>query len=740
MKKWTTALSMSIVSLGLLASPGITEASVGTQEERVPIYVAVTDEQVTKEQLIQILKTKLPEMFSTYSNNDFQMSSMSHHYADDLTIRYELMFNKKVNKQTEGGSVTFKGDNLEIEHFYFNPANLKDALFPGKITEDQARKIAEDFVKKVSASGNYSLSNNVPSYYYGSRLITEPITYSFSFTPNENNIPIPDQSMMVSVLGDGKIQSFYQNSMPKRMSFEESKNIISKEAAINKMKEQLNLSLQYTIEYLPYSSKPSVKLVYLPAPNVIGLHATSNQWATYSGKVDSLQSNATLQPLAPNQLKTPSPITLEEAKAIAKQLVDQQENTTKFTIDHAYEYESNDQAVISVSYSYRYRNGSHGSSIEFNKNTGELVSYSDFFGPIPFDEEEAPKNTTPKLSKEKVMELAEKYVKELAPTTVHEYAKANTDPSYDKESQVHHVSFPRIKNGLIVNGDNVSVAIDDEGKLKSFYRYPLNIEEWPSAEAKISNDEAKKIFTEALDVKLVYNRLQNEDGKYELVYFPTVKGQEYYQLDANSGQIINQYEQLEKEKVSHPTAERELNYLIQAGAIEVKDAKTFNADVAITQGQALNMITKSITYFYEDYYMYRQEQPPVSFEQIDADHPYYKVVENATRIGILNPNEDELNIDQKVTNEQLAVWFIRTLGLEQAAKHRDIYQLPIKDAADVDPDKIGYVALSNALGLQKSDQSMFLPKKEVTYAELSKSIIQLAYEIAEKRNSGMYYY
>lgn len=68
--------------------------------------------------------------------------------------------------------------------------------------------------------------------------------------------------------------------------------------------------------------------------------------------------------------------------------------------------------------------------------------------------------------------------------------------------------------------------------------------------------------------------------------------------------------------------------------------------------------------------MHTVEQPPVSFEDINPEHPYYNVVETATRLGILNPLEDELNIDQKVTNEQLAVWYIRTLGLEQAAKHR----------------------------------------------------------------------
>lgn len=100
MKKWTSALGMSIVSLGLLASPALAEASVNPKEERVPIYVAMTDESVTKEQLIQILKTKLPEMFATYSNSDFQMTSMSYHYADDLTTRYELTFQKKlINKR-----------------------------------------------------------------------------------------------------------------------------------------------------------------------------------------------------------------------------------------------------------------------------------------------------------------------------------------------------------------------------------------------------------------------------------------------------------------------------------------------------------------------------------------------------------------------------------------------------------------------------------------------------------------
>src|SRR5690606_6206422 len=218
----------------------------------------------------------------------------------------------------------------------------------------------------------------------------------FNFTSTEKNIPIQDQSIVVNVLGDGKIQYFTQ-MIPeqKRMAFEEAKNIVSKEAALEKMRNQLDLTLQYSIDYSLTSSKPAVKLVYLPAPNVIGLHAASNKWATTAGKVESLNSNVAIQPLAPSQLKAPSPITMDDAKEIARRLVENQGNTTKFTIDHAYEHEMNDQAVISVSYSYRYQNGSFGSSIEFNKNTGELISYSDFYSPIPLEEGET-ENTVPR--------------------------------------------------------------------------------------------------------------------------------------------------------------------------------------------------------------------------------------------------------------------------------------------------------------------------------------------------------
>ncbi|MEG0474004.1 MAG: S-layer homology domain-containing protein, partial [Solibacillus sp.] len=167
------------------------------------------------------------------------------------------------------------------------------------------------------------------------------------------------------------------------------------------------------------------------------------------------------------------------------------------------------------------------------------------------------------------------------------------------------------------------------------------------------------------------------------------------------------------------------------------DASQFNADVAITKGQALNTVMKSLTYFY--YEVYNQEsEKPMSFDNIDPKHPLYQVVESASANGILKPGQETFNPEEKMTREELAVWFIRTLGLEQAAEHSGIYNVTYADKEKISEQYKGYVALSQAMGLQKLEQSNFNPTHEVTYADLAVSIIQLAYEIADKRQSGMY--
>ncbi|MEG0473905.1 MAG: hypothetical protein RR588_16350, partial [Solibacillus sp.] len=90
MKKWSVAVGSSILALSLLAPTAEASTSVQQQEERIPILVALNENDVSKGQLIKRLKEVLPETFSSYKDSDFQMSSMSHHYVGDDVTRYEL--------------------------------------------------------------------------------------------------------------------------------------------------------------------------------------------------------------------------------------------------------------------------------------------------------------------------------------------------------------------------------------------------------------------------------------------------------------------------------------------------------------------------------------------------------------------------------------------------------------------------------------------------------------------------
>ena len=107
-------------------------------------------------------------------------------------------------------------------------------------------------------------------------------------------------------------------------------------------------------------------------------------------------------------------------------------------------------------------------------------------------------------------------------------------------------------------------------------------------------------------------------------------------------------------------------------------------------------------------------------------------------MGVIKPTTKNFDVDSQVTREEIAVWYVRTLGLEQAAKHSDIYKLGFADANKVKKEYTGYVALASSMGLFETEQNKFNPDQAITYAELAVSTIRLAHEMSEKRN-GVYY-
>ncbi|HWL23136.1 MAG TPA: hypothetical protein VNR38_05215, partial [Ureibacillus sp.] len=213
MKKFAILFTSTALTLGITSSIGHAQSPMEGQNDRVAIEVNNSDKVLSKTAFIKKLKELFPNQFNFLAESDFQLSN-AHHYPDDERTRYDLSFQKMISGKDVYGSVTFVGDELEIESFYYTPVTTSDALFPAKVSKETAEKIGTEFLGKLPNGKNYELDPSNTNYnYYSNQPLTEPIRYDFSYVLKENNIPIADQYIYISVLGSGEITQFYRYTL-----------------------------------------------------------------------------------------------------------------------------------------------------------------------------------------------------------------------------------------------------------------------------------------------------------------------------------------------------------------------------------------------------------------------------------------------------------------------------------------------------------------------------------------------
>ncbi|MCG7345189.1 S-layer homology domain-containing protein [Sporosarcina sp. ACRSL] len=732
-KKLGMIVTSSVLSFSMFSSIANATTSDNGQPEKVRIQVAATDTVITKEELIKKFRKMFPNQFDFLTNSDFQVSS-SHIFPDDETIRHDLYFTKTINGKRVYGNIGFVGEDLDIEYFSYQPSTITDALFPAKVSKEQARKIAEEFMTRFLDGKEYRFETDTFNY-YPQQILTEPIRYSFSFARTKNQVSIADQRMEVSVLGNGEIVGFYKMFPGTTSStFDDVTQIKDKNAMLEKVKENLSVDINYQINYDYQTSDRSVELVYRPTAKLQGIEAATGKWMTAKGYTSELPGKAKIEKITANPLPVKqNQITVEEAKKIAEQFLAINSDKITLKIESIHEMENyNGVPVIYVQYMYQHKTGGSGSSLEINKNTGEIIHYYNMKDHLLTEIGENPK-TEKALSEQEALAKAVKYIKEWIPSYLHNYAMPVEEAFYDDRLGSYFFTFPRIMNDIVVMGDQISVGIAADGSLNSLNVNFQEIENWPSSDNVISEQEAKTILEQALTLKLTYMKhVKNEkENHYDLVYLPIFNGEPYSYIDAYTGEWNNLFNGKDSITVSHPWAEQELNYLINAKVLDVKDATSFNGDASITKGEALKVLMNSITYFYYGGYYPGQEDPNQTFDNIDPKHPLYREIERAVEAGIIIADSRNFDVDSPITREELSVWMIRVLGLEQAAKDSSIYKLDFADAGKVHSANAGYVAMANSIGLIKAEQNRFNPDREVTYAELAASTIRLAHAIAE---------
>lgn len=733
-KKLGIILTSTAFSVGILAPISHVSANVKESSERIEIQVASTETKVTKNMLIKKLRSLFPEEFQFVADNDFN-SGPGHFYRDDTTVRYELNFYKTINGKDAHGSFVFKGDDLELESFYYQPANIAEAIYPAKYSENEAQKIAQKFLGKFVDSDNYKLRDDYNEYGFNiTRPLSEPITYSFVYSPIYNGVLIGDQSITIHVLANGEITGMSSNAESiSKASFDRLDQKKNEEDMLAQVRDNLAVELRYHIDYDYRSNQRNVKLVYTPATGFNGVHALNGQWQTANGFTEQLPKTKSVekisaQPLPPRK----NGMTTAEAEEFAKNFLKVDESKAKLNIELVDERENdNGETIYSVNYTYMYGNGGSGSSLEINKATGELVQYHDLSRDFLVD------NKVNAISKDAALKKATDYLKEWAPSYLHEYSMPIEDAVFDQYSKEYYFTFPRIMNGIAVVGDGLYVGIGSDGSLRSLSVYKQKIDSWPSINKVISADKAKEAYSKALTLQLQYVKQDMENKQhYDLVYAPTYNGSLFNQIDAISGEWLNNVDDSkEKPVISHPTAAKELNYLLNQNVLEVKDLANFNADAAVTKGEALKILLHSLTYGYYG----NGDGEKQSFNNIDKKHPLYGVVEQAVKMGIIQP-ANQFALDATLTRQEFAEWSIKLLQLDNVAKYKDIYKLNFADATSIDPAYTGYIALAHGMGLIDAQQNNFNATKSVSYADLAISTVRLAKAIQENKVDRNFYY
>lgn len=732
-KKAGVLFSATALTVGLLA-PMASAGTVGNERmETLPIQVAQTNGMVTKNDLMKRFRELFPSGFPNVTEKDFQMGT-GYSHPKDPTVRYELRFSKGTSNRHEYGSFTFVGETLELEQFHYQPVNSKDVLFPAKYSKAEAQKVADEFIKKFDKDGEYEL---VPSEhnYYSSSLLTQPVQYSFTYMKKKSGVPISDQSINIGVLGDGTVSSYYKTQNEKgNFTFDDPSKKQSESDIANRLRDALKAQLSYKIETDYTTGDYTVKLVYQPNSEVTsGVHALTGQWLTTEG-LSSTLANQTITPIVTKPLAAKQPnMTAEQVQAMAQKLLATDQKGVKLTIESISETTSETgKAVYNIHYMYNYANGGTGTVLTVDKATGEIINYSDIKNSLRVQEDDS--KTEVELSRQQALEKAIAYVKEWAPSYAHQYALPVEEGLYEKYNDSYRFTFPRIVNDLTVSGDQISVNVD----ATTGYLVSLNINayddiEWPAATDILTQQEATKLLKDQLKLKLQYvnhPKVENEQH-YSLAYQPVFNEGSSAVIDAKTGEWLNADGMANSDKptIEHPTAAAELNYLIHAGILEVD--KTFNPDAPVTKEQALKVIMKSVTHMYYGSPYDENETTNQSFTDITPDHPLYQFVTRGLKMGMLDASTKTFNATASLSNQELAKWVIGMLKLNNVAQLSDIYELNYSDAAQVEKELRGYLALAYGMGLLEAENNQLKPKSEVTYAQLAQVTIRLAHKMNE---------
>lgn len=707
-----------------------------------------SDVKIKKDQAVEIAKSIIENADSYYLG----YANLSPGW-NDRNAMWSLDFYTNSDPQ-EHININIDADTGEIFYFSYGQGYYSsDDVFIAKYTWDEAKSIAEKFLKNVMKLNleSFELRDADNNLYYRTGGVKERIIYDFYYIRKVNNVVFPYSSISISVDGtDGKVTNYQINTFDTdSIEFPKPEKIISEEEALENYKKSVQFDLQYVLTYdrTPYIyPNQKVILAYIPTNiSYIMADATTGKPLNYDGtELESFpdvaaQSEPNAVPLDPNA-KEPKgkSISEEEAYTIALEYKKKVEEMLGMKFDEYTGYNPYYWDNYSKTWQFNWNKYSDGKNIYLNmsisKDTGLVRNF--YIGNYNYEYErrlkegEVTEDIVEKVSWKQGKERALELIKKLFPEQYGLYSDQNQKaPELDEYARKYMMeysySFTRVVNGLKYNNDSIYIGIDrTTGELRSF-SFNWSDLEFPEVKDIIPVEKAKELYFDSMAAELNYyvNVTYDENGnqiysdKAKLVYQLVNKESRYVSvlIDAVKGKLVDwsgsEITAGPSKKLSDLEphwAKRSVELLMTQGILVKPD---FNYDETVTRKEAVKMmaLAKGI-----DYTMTLDIKP--TFKDVDAKDPYFVYVESAVKNNIIAPSAKKFNGDEKITKGEFVELFTNLMGYGEIAKYSEIYKLP--DSVRISEEKAGYAAVCYALDLLPvSEGEAFDGEEEVTYGE-----------------------
>lgn len=629
-------------------------------------------------------------------------------------------------------SVTIDTTGRVINYYAYKPFTYRDQKRLPAISNSDARIIADKFVQKINPGIWNSLklwpNNNV-------RSIADR-NYEFRYIRTEHGINFPENNVFVTVNGrTGEVESFRTNWYDD-LVFPDPSGAISLENAQQQFKDKLGLKLLYQLSFFDQDPKP-----YLVYANVYSncfidaktgeIVRNNNSWGyfedyrkTMLAKEEISYSGAGNKALTPQEL---------EAVQSAANIIDQNkaEETARKTmnIDSSYklswvslytDWRNKDGYLWNMDFQREEKVGGntqyYGIGVSMDAKDGSIIS---FYRSIPYDPD-----AQVKYNESQSLQIAEDFIKSLQPEKFREVERtAWTQPpvkpmvSSDQPRQLNF-TYTRLVNGAYFRDNGFNITVDNATGTVTNYNFSWYNKPLPATEKIISLDQAYQILDESIGMQMQYVS-ENPDGEGKYIPLqgntkPTIKlvygirPEKPSNIDAFAGSLLDNNGKpfmtdsaIEYTDIKDSYAERQIKVLTENGI--ALPGKQLNPTQSITQRDFLFLLHKTVNPYFEI---------KLTGESKD-DETLYNAL---TEAGILKDGEKAPN--SVITRQDAAKFLVRALNYDKvAAISKGIYTLPFKDASQIKPALVGYIAIAYGLNIIQGDQGKFNPNGNLTRAD-----------------------